>query len=66
MSSDTRNTILQVANRLFVRQGYTATSTRQIAEEAGIGKATIYHHFPDKQAIVLALLENHTGCWAAS
>ena len=61
MSSETRNTILQVANRLFVRQGYTATSTRQIAEEAGIGKATIYHHFPDKQAIVMALFERNTG-----
>ncbi len=56
MTSDTYNTILQVAARLFTQQGYTATSIRQIAEEAGIGKATIYHHFHDKQAIVLALL----------
>ncbi len=57
MVSDTRDTILQVARRLFVRQGYTATSTRQIAQEAGIGKATVYHHFKDKQTIVLALME---------
>jgi AcrR family transcriptional regulator len=56
MGSDTYDTILQVANRLFSQQGYTATSIRQIADEAGIGKATIYHHFQDKQAIVLALL----------
>ena len=56
MGSDTYNTILQVAGRLFSQQGYTATSIRQIAEEARIGKATIYHHFQDKQAIVLALL----------
>ncbi len=61
MPSDTRENILQVANRLFVRQGYTATSIRQIAAEAGIGKATIYHHFPDKQAIVLALVDQNTG-----
>jgi AcrR family transcriptional regulator len=33
---------------------------RQVAETAGIGKATIYHHFPDKQAIVLALLKKNT------
>jgi len=32
---------------------------RQIAAEAGIGKATIYHHFPDKQAIVMALLQKN-------
>ncbi len=56
MGSDTYDTILRVANRLFSQQGYTATSIRQIADEAGIGKATIYHHFEDKQAIVLALL----------
>jgi AcrR family transcriptional regulator len=55
-SSETYDKILQVARRLFVQQGYTATSMRQVAEEAGIGKATIYHHFPDKQAIALALL----------
>ncbi len=59
MASNTYDTILQVANRLFVRQGYTATSIRQIAEEVGIGKATVYHHFADKEAIVLALLKKN-------
>lgn len=60
MSTDTRSAILQAASRLFARQGYAATSIRQIAEEAGIGKATIYHHFPDKQAVVLELLGRNT------
>lgn len=32
---------------------------RQVAEAAGIGKATIYHHFPDKQSIVMALLSHN-------
>ncbi len=59
MTTETREKILQVARRLFVQQGYTATSTRQVAEETGIGKATIYHHFPDKQAIIMALLEQN-------
>jgi AcrR family transcriptional regulator len=59
MPGDTYDTILHVARRLFTRQGYTATSVRQIAEETGIGKATIYHHFPDKQAIVAALLTHN-------
>lgn len=61
MTSDTYNGILKVAARLFSRQGYTATSIRQIAQEAGIGKATIYHHFPDKKAIILALLQQNTS-----
>lgn len=59
--TDTYHTILNVAERLFARQGYTATSMRQIAEEVGIGKATIYHHFPDKEAIAMALLEMQLG-----
>lgn len=58
MAAGTRDTILEVAARLFVQQGYTATSIRQIAEGTGIGKATIYHHFPDKRAIALALFES--------
>jgi AcrR family transcriptional regulator len=57
MASDTRGKILQVASKLIVRQGYTATSVSQIARETGIGKATVYHHFPDKRSIVQALLE---------
>ena len=57
MAADTREKILQVAAKLFVRRGYTATSVNQISKEAGIGKATVYHHFPDKQAIAFSLLE---------
>lgn len=55
---DTSQTILRVAQQLFVQQGYTATSMREIAESAGIGKATIYHHFRDKQTIALRLLDD--------
>ena len=57
MSRNTRENILQAARQLFIEQGFTATSIRQIAETAVIGKATIYHHFSDKQAILLALLD---------
>jgi AcrR family transcriptional regulator len=59
MTSDTYEKILSTARRLFVKQGFTATSIRQVAESAGIGKATIYHHFPDKRAIVMALLQRN-------
>jgi TetR/AcrR family transcriptional regulator, cholesterol catabolism regulator len=59
MATETYDKILSTARRLFVQQGYTATSMRQVAESAGIGKATIYHHFPDKQSIVMALLQHN-------
>jgi AcrR family transcriptional regulator len=58
-TSETYDKILQTARRLFVQKGYTATSMRQVADQAGIGKATIYHHFPHKQAIVMALLNKN-------
>ncbi len=61
MSADTRTTILDTALHLFVERGFTATTMRQLAGEAGVGKATIYHHFEDKQAIMMALLEQETG-----
>jgi AcrR family transcriptional regulator len=61
MAIDTREKILQVAAKLFVRRGYTATSVSRIARETGIGKATIYHHFPDKQAIAYSLLDRSSS-----
>jgi AcrR family transcriptional regulator len=53
----TYNTILEVSRKLFIERGYTAVSIREIAAKTGIAKATIYHHFPDKERILLALLE---------
>jgi AcrR family transcriptional regulator len=51
------DSILAVSKRLFLERGYAATSMREIAEKSGIAKATIYHHFPDKERILLALFE---------
>jgi AcrR family transcriptional regulator len=55
---DRRAAILDVADRLFRRQGYAATSMRQIAAEAGFGRAVsgLYNHYPNKEAIFAALL----------
>lgn len=51
----TRESILQAAHTLFVRQGYHGTSMRQIAEEAGIAVGGIYNHFPGKEDIFKAV-----------
>ena len=48
--------ILDAAGELFVTQGFTVTSTRSIAEAVGIRQASLYHHFPNKEAILEALL----------
>ena len=61
MANETYDNILQAAKSLFLRKGYTAASMREIAEEAGIGKATIYHHFQDKETIFKTLISTNIG-----
>lgn len=45
-----------MAARLFVGQGLTATTTRQIAERVGIRQASLYYYFAGKDEILLELL----------
>jgi len=53
----TREEILAAAARLFGEQGYTETTTRQIADAVGIKQASLYYHFPDKSQILRSLLK---------
>lgn len=55
--AQTRKQAQRVALELFTAQGYEATSLRQIAERLGINKASLYYHFPNKQAILRSLIE---------
>jgi len=52
----TREEILSVAARLFAERGYAATSTRLIADAVGIRQASLYYHFPSKEAVLAELL----------
>lgn len=54
---DTRRRILEVAFRLFHEQGYHATSVSTILREAGVNSGSLYHFFPSKEALLLAVLE---------
>lgn len=49
--------ILAAAAELFTRRGYGATTTRAIAELAGLRQASMYHYFGGKEDILAALLE---------
>lgn len=51
-----RDEILDAAGELFTTLGYTATSTRTIAEAVGIRQASLYHYFKTKDDILCALL----------
>jgi AcrR family transcriptional regulator len=52
----TRARILDAALDLFARQGFAATSTRQIARAVGLSESGLYAHFPSKRAVYDALL----------
>ena len=52
----TRQTIEDTAYELFLEQGYSATSMRQIAERAGIALGGIYNHFKSKDEIFQELI----------
>ena len=58
-SERSREQILASALKLFSHRGYGATSVRDIAEEAGLSKGNVYHHFPDKESIFRALLDRY-------
>jgi AcrR family transcriptional regulator len=47
-SAEVRDLIITAARDLFARRGYPATTTRDIAIEAGVNEATIYRHFGSK------------------
>jgi len=53
-----RQQILQAAVKLFARQGFTRTTTKQIAREAGIAEGTIYLYFANKQDLLFSFLES--------
>ncbi|MGH8289585.1 MAG: TetR/AcrR family transcriptional regulator [Steroidobacteraceae bacterium] len=46
---------MQAAARLFAKQGFLGTTTRQIATAAGLRQSAIFHWFPSKEAILEAL-----------
>jgi len=57
VTSPSKKNILDAAQKLLIQYGYAGLSMRELSEECGLAKATIYHYFQDKQAIVLSVLE---------
>ena len=56
-----RDGLLAVAIDLFARRGFAGTSIRDIAGAAGCSIANVYHHFENKEALWLAILERSVG-----
>ena len=58
--AQTRVRILQAAQRLFASLGFDGTTTRDLAEAAGVAEGTLFRHFSNKKAI---LVEVATQGW---
>lgn len=52
---DRRDLILSVAAQLFVERGYSGTSVRDIADRVGMLPGSVYHYFPAKEDLYLAV-----------
>lgn len=56
-----RDRILGVAAELFYRDGFRAVGVDTIIARAGVAKTTLYHHFPSKDDLIVAYLEDSNG-----
>ena len=53
-----KDVLFATAARLFYQHGYRATGVDTIAAESGIGKMTLYRHYPSKDDLIVAYLRD--------
>jgi len=56
--AQTRTRILSAALRLFASQGFDGTTTRDLAQAAGVAEGTLFRHFANKKAILIEVATN--------
>ena len=57
MPLETKERIVYAALELFARKGYASTSVADILHAAGVNAGSLYHFFPGKQDVLLAVLD---------
>lgn len=58
-SQETVKAILQATTHILKEEGYDKTSTNRVAKRAGVSIGSLYQYFPNKEALVTALFEQH-------
>jgi len=58
--------ILEAAAQIFSELGYAAGTTNRIAERAGVSVGSFYQYFPNKDAVLVALVERHVAAGTRS
>ena len=57
-SEATRGALVLAARRLFGARGFAGAPLDEVVREAGVTKGALYHHFPSKEALFLAVFED--------
>jgi AcrR family transcriptional regulator len=60
-SKMTVDAILSATAQILTQEGYDTASTNRIAERAGVSVGSLYQYFPNKEALVAALVERHAN-----
>ncbi|MBJ3848282.1 TetR/AcrR family transcriptional regulator, partial [Salmonella enterica subsp. enterica serovar Corvallis] len=60
-TQSTRDRLIQAALALFKEKGYTAASTREIAQKAGVNHLTLFRHFGNKQNLFRESVIQHVA-----
>lgn len=60
-SSDKYQQILNAAEKVFGQNGYAKATVEAIADEAGVGKGTVYLYFKNKEDVFLSVIENRVA-----
>jgi AcrR family transcriptional regulator len=54
-SDERRAAIIKAVQRVFAEKGFDGTTTRELAESAGVSEALLFKHFPNKEALYSAM-----------
>lgn len=56
-SQVTVSAIIEAAERVLLKRGYEGTTTKEVAEVAGVGIGSLYEYFPNKEALIAAVID---------
>ncbi|WP_400164338.1 TetR/AcrR family transcriptional regulator [Brevibacillus sp. TJ4] len=59
-AEQTKANLIDSVLKMFSTKGFSASTTKDIAKQAGVTDGLIYHYFTSKQELLWAVLERHT------